>query len=313
MLRSFVLRVLGFCLSFLFMAVGPLLAVALLVPPTPRASTSLLFAKRDKDALLRDTPGPRLILVGGSNLSFGINSKLLQDELGMNPVNTGLTASLGLKYMMDSTLPWVRHGDVVVVVPEYSHYYGGRAYGGEELLRTVVDVDRRRSLSTLTFRQWANVARYLPKLALSKLRPGEYIVRQSAEPGVYERRAFNQYGDVSVHWTRAREPFALYEPASGSFDETVIADIRDFGEQVRGRGAVLYLSFPGFQAASFANLRGQIAEVETRLREAGLVLLGTPERYALPEEHMFNTPYHLNKQGVDFRTRLLIADLRTRP
>lgn len=312
MLRAFVLKVLGFWLAFLFTAVAPLLAVALLVPPTPRASTSLLFAKRDKDALLRDTPGPRLILVGGSNLSFGINSRLLRDELGMNPVNTGLHATLGLKYMMDSTLPHVRRGDVVVLVPEYSHFYGGRAYGGEELLRTVVDVDRR-SISTLTFRQWANVARYLPKLALSKLRPGEYVSTQGAQPGVYERRSFNRYGDVWVHWSLAREPFAAYEPASGSFDETVIADIRDFEKQVLGRGAVLYLSFPGFQAASFTNLRGQIAQIETRLRETGLVLLGTPERYALPEVYMFNTPYHLNKQGVDFRTRLLIADLRTRP
>lgn len=308
-MRPFVLKVLAFCLAFLCMAVAPLVAVALLVPPTPRASTSLLFAKRDKDVLLRDTPGPRLILVGGSNLSFGVDSQLLRDELGMNPVNTGLTASLGLKYMMDSTLPYVRRGDVVVVVPEYSHFYGGRAHGGEELLRTVIDVDRR-SISTLTARQWANVARYLPKLALSKLWPGEYFFRQSAEPGVYERRSFNRYGDVSVHWTRAREPFAPYEPASGPFDETLIADIRKFEEQVLGRGALLYVSFPGFQAASFANLRGQIAEVETRLRESGLVLLGTPGRYALAEKYMFNTPYHLNKQGVDLRTRRLIADLR---
>jgi hypothetical protein len=90
----------------------------------------------------------------------------------------------------------------------------------------------------------------------------------------------------------------------------VVADIKEFEKQVRGRGGVLYLSFPGFQAASFAKLQGQIAEVEARLRESGLVLLGTPARYAMPEECMFNTPYHLNKQGVDLRTRRLISDLQ---
>ena len=308
MLRSFGLKV----LAFLFVAAVPLLAFVLLVPPTPRVSTSLLFAKRDKDALLRDAPGRRLILVGGSNLSFGINSQLLEDELGLNPVNTGLHASLGLKYMMDSTLPYVRRGDVVVLVPEYSHYYGDLAYGGEELLRTVVDVDRR-SIFTLGLRQWGNVARYLPKLALSKLRPGEYTFTQSARPGVYERRSFNRYGDAYVHWTLAREPFEAHGPAPGSFNDAIVADIRRFESQVRGRGAVLYVSFPGFQAASFANLRGQIAQIDAKLRESGLVLLGTPERYALPEEHMFNTPYHLTRQGVDLRTRLLIADLRGPP
>jgi hypothetical protein len=306
-IRAFVLKV----LVFLLVPAAALVAVALLVPPTPRVSTSLLFAKLDKDALLRDAPGPRLVLVGGSNLSFGIDSQLLADELALNPVNTGLHASLGLKYMMDGTLPYVRRGDVVVLVPEYSHYYGDRAYGGEELLRTVVDVDRR-SLSTLSLRQWANVAQYLPKLALGKLRPGDYLFQQGAEPGVYERRSFNRYGDAVVHWTLPREPFEPYEPASGPFNDQVVAEIQEFEKRVLGRGAVLYLSFPGFQAASFANLRGQIAEVEAKLREKGLVLLGTPERYAMPEEYMFNTPYHLNKQGVDFRTRLLIADLRAR-
>jgi hypothetical protein len=308
-LRAFVLKLLAFWLAFLFAVVPLLLAIALLVPPTPRASTSLLFAKRDKDVLLRDTPGPRLILVGGSNVSFGINSQLLEDELGMNPVNTGLHASLGLKYMMDSTLPYVRQGDVVVLIPEYSHYYGGRTYGEEALLRTVLDVDRR-SISTLGVRQWVNVARYLPKLALSKLKPGEYVFRPNPEGAVYERGAFNRYGDVSLHWTLARRAFAPYGPASGSFDDAVIEDIREFEKRVLERGAVLYVSFPGLQAASFANLRGQIAEVHARLHESGLALLGTPERYAIPEGYMFDTPYHLNKQGADLRTRLLITDLR---
>jgi hypothetical protein len=307
MLRAFVLKVLAFLLA----GTIPLLAVALLVPPTPRASTSLLFAKRDKDALLRATPGPRLILVGGSNLSFGIDSRVLADELGVNPVNTGLHATLGLRYMMASTLPYVRRGDVVVLVPEYSHYYGDRAYGGEELLRTVVDVDRR-SIATLTPAQWANVARYLPKLALTKLRPAEYTHRQGAEPGVYERRSFNRYGDAVAHWGLPREPFAPNEPAPGAFNGRVVEDIRKFEARVRARGAVLYLSFPGLQAASFANLRGQIAEVDAKLREAGFVILGTPQRYAIPEEFMFNTPYHLTRQGADLRTRRLVADLRER-
>jgi hypothetical protein len=305
MLRVFVLKL----LAFLFVPAAALLAVALLVPPTPRAATSLLFAKLDKDALLRDTPGPRLILVGGSNLSFGINSQLLKDELGVNPINTGLHASLGLTYMLESTLPYVRSGDLVVLIPEYSHYYGGRAYGSEELLRTVIDVDRRSS-SMLSARQWANIAQYLPKLALSKLRPGEYSYRQSAEAGVYERRSFNQYGDACIHWGLVKQPFAAHAPASGPFNDGAVADIKAFEQRLRERGAVLYLSFPGFQAASFANMRAQIAEVETKLRASGLLLLGTPERYAMPEEYMFDTPYHLTKAGVDLRTRRLIADLR---
>lgn len=307
MMRAFILKL----LAFLLLLGAALLALALLVPPTPRASTSLIFAKLDKDALLRDTPGPRLILVGGSNLSFGIDSRLLKDELGLSPINTAIHANLGLTYMMASVLPYVRPGDLVILAPEYEQFYGDRAYGAQELLRTVIDVDRPSS-ALLSLRQWAHIAPYLPRFALSKLRPGEYRFMRPAEPGVYERRSFNQYGDATVHWGLEGKPFAPHEPASGRFNDGVVAEIAAFERRVRERGAALYLTFPGFQAASFANMRGQIEQIEAKLRERGLVLLGAPERYAMPERLMFDTPYHLTRQGVELRTRLLIADLRAR-
>ena len=37
---------------------------------------------------------------------------------------------------------------------------------------------------------------------------------------------------------------------------------------------------------------------------------GTPEKYKIPDDMMFDTIYHLSKKGVDFRTNLLILDIR---
>ena len=41
--------------------------------------------------------------------------------------------------MMDHTLPYVREGDVVLVIPEYSHFFGVNGFGDRELLLTVLD------------------------------------------------------------------------------------------------------------------------------------------------------------------------------
>ena len=56
-----------------------------------------LAAVLEKDRLIRSTPSPKIVLVGGSNLAFGIDSKKIEDSLGLRVVNMGLYAKLGLQ------------------------------------------------------------------------------------------------------------------------------------------------------------------------------------------------------------------------
>ncbi|NJN17612.1 MAG: hypothetical protein HC822_15745 [Oscillochloris sp.] len=242
-------------------------------------------------------------------MSFGINSRQLAEALQVQPVNMGVHASLGLKYMMDSVLPYVQPGDTVVLIPEYSQFFGSRAYGGAELLRMVLDVDRS-GLRQLTPRQWLNILPELPKFTLSKLRPREYQAERSGDADVYGRDSFNQYGDAVAHWGLPPEKFAAYPPANETLNNAVFDDIRAFEAQVRARGGRLSITFPGLQDTSFDNLRDQIDLVEHQLRVAGFQVLGDPERYRIPGYLMFNTPYHLTQEGANLRTALLIEDLK---
>lgn len=59
-----------------------------------------LQAYNKKCQLLEDTPSPRIIFVGGSNLAFGLDSQRIKDSLNINVINYGLHAGIGLKYMM---------------------------------------------------------------------------------------------------------------------------------------------------------------------------------------------------------------------
>src|SRR5678816_2773153 len=69
---------------------------------------SYLAAVLEKDRLIRNTPSPKIILVGGSNLAFGIDSKAIEDSLGLHVVNMGLYAKLGLKYMLAQVRPYIK-------------------------------------------------------------------------------------------------------------------------------------------------------------------------------------------------------------
>ena len=90
--------------------------VLLSLPPD-----NLHAAAIDKERLLRDAPSPRVVLVGGSAMAFGVDSEALAEDLGgdYRVVNMGLHAGLGLDFLLNETLDGLREGDVVVISPEY--------------------------------------------------------------------------------------------------------------------------------------------------------------------------------------------------
>ena len=283
--------------------------VFFLLPAKPRAKTSLLFAEIDKDSLLVNTKSPRIIFVGGSNLSFGLNSQMIRDSLGLNPVNTSIHASLGLIYMLDHTRQYIREGDIVVVVPEYDHFYGNYAYGHEELLRTALDVPSSKGLLQLRKPQIIEIIPFLPNYIRTKMIPSEYV---SFTPDkFYSRTSFNQYGDVNAHWNEPSQKVKPYAQLTGPFNKTMVTELENFEQLVTDKKGQFFISFPGIQAATFENQADQIHQVEKALKESKVFnFLGTPEQYKMPDSLLFNTPYHLIRKGVNRRTELLIKDLR---
>ena len=294
--------------SALFLSILALvLVLATFLPPTPRASKSFLFSKINKDYLLQNIKAPRIIFIGGSTLSFGLNSGMIKDSLDMNPINTSIHAAIGLIYMMDSTLPYIQSGDIVVVIPEYENFYGTFAYGDKELLWLIMDVspsDRNK----LKKEQWAKIISYLPKYSASKFMPTEYF--NINEDDLYGVNSFNKYGDVYTHWNLEKRNFSPFPPIPARLNYSVVNELRDFREKLLNKGAFLFIGFPGLQSTSFENQRANIMKVEAELKRNNFCLLGTPERYKMPDSMIFNTPYHLLKEGVDYRTQLLIEDLR---
>ena len=100
-------------------------------------ASGYLASSIDKHALLERAGSPRLILVGGSNVAFGFDSQLLEQRLGLNPVNMGLHASVGMRFMLQEVQPYLRPGDVVVVSPEYEQFATYSVNNGLTLLRVL--------------------------------------------------------------------------------------------------------------------------------------------------------------------------------
>jgi len=304
-MKKFLIKTMLFSLLLLL-----LIIIGFLVPVTPRASKSLLYAKIQKDSLLKNTDSPRIIFVGGSNLSFGINSQMIKDSLHLNPINTAIHAGIGLEYMMDNTLKYIKKGDIIILAPEYNHFYGRFIYGGEELLRTVADINLSE-IFDLKEEQLRNIFKYLIKYSFSKFKSKFKLTEYFGfkESDIYSVNSFNKYGDVYTHWTMKQQKFSSADTIRSIYNPDAIKLIDSFRIELEKKGAKLFITYPSYQASSYDKSINQIKKIEQELLENNFELLGTPERFRIPDAMMFNSSYHLLKKGVDYRTELLIEDI----
>jgi hypothetical protein len=301
MMNNFLHKVIRFIIPLTL-----LLFLGLFLPATPRSSKSLLFAIRKKDELLKNTEHRRIIFVGGSNLSLGLNSHMIKDSLQLNPINTAVNAYLGLKFMLDNVIQYVKEGDIVVLVPEYFHFYKEYHDSSEELLRTIVEVNPKK-IKLLNFTQLINTIPLVPRYTLTKINPLEYDETTVNE--VYTVDSFNHYGDTETHWEKDRLNFDPYE-ISGKYHPTVMDAIKKFELDIIKKNAVLLLSYPCYQETSYSKSIAQINKIEAEYKKNGFTILGSPKRYMFPDTAMFDTPYHLIKAGVDHRTAFFIEDFK---
>jgi hypothetical protein len=294
-------------ISFFILPVFLFFLLGLFLPTTPRASKSLLMAMNKKNDLLRTTKNPRIIFVGGSNISFGLNSQIIKDSLKLNPINTSIHASIGIKFMIDNTLDYIQKGDVVVLIPEYTHYYRSLNFGSEELMRIIFDVNLK-NIKYLNLSQITNILTFLPNYSLKKFKTKEYF--NFVEDDIYSLNSFNNYGDTYSHWNLKKTQDVPPEKPNDKFNEDIIKYFEDFNNHIKNKKASLFVSFPCLQESSFNISKTQILKVESELLKSNLKIIGSANRYKIPDSLIFNTPYHLIKKGVDYRTKLLIQDLK---
>lgn len=291
---------------YFLVPIGAAFGLAFLLPPTPHSLQSYNFASQKQDSILIHTSTPRIIFVGGSNLCFGLNSYMVKQALALNPVNTGLHGGVTPRYMFENTLRHIKKGDVIILALEYDHFYTSYDPATPTLFE-VISYAWREKIELLSWSQIIQYLKFVPKFAANKFMPTLYF---NPKPHlIYNPYSFNQYGDNEVHWNSEKNE---YTPITlkGKWHPEVIAKVKAFENRAKDRGARVYVTFPSFDEVSFANSKVKIQRVEKALHDYNFNILGSASRYAMPKEMMFDGHYHLNKKGLDYRTKLFIEDYK---
>ncbi len=292
-----------------------------------RASdNSYIAAILEKDQLIRNTPSPRIVLVGGSNLAFGIDSRLIEDSLRMPVVNMGLYAKLGLRYMLAQAKPYVRRGDVIIVVPEYDQFYGDFANGDNTLNTALLytptdrvgDFIKSYSVIDVLVRPRVENARESLLRGIASLLGRENQFFPPDTNPVYNRRSFNQYGDAISHLgKKSMNPDSIFVkplPPMKQFNRKTLDDLSSLDEKARAEGAHAYFMFPSYIDRSYTMNVAAIDSLSAKLRQrTTMAIVGTPRDFVYPGRLFFDTRYHLNGEGRELRTLQLLKLLQSLP
>ena len=302
-MRRFLTKVLIFTLLQLFILGFIVLFNA------PNAS-SYMRGYEMKHELLKKTPSERVIFVGASNLAFGLNSKIIKETTGLNPVNMGLHAGIGRKLILNDTIPAaIKPNDLVVLCLEYNNY---SAMPAGEALWQLLRVD-----SSVVFDLSSSDVIDLSESAFSYL-GGQLRIsiknllrgRRGQVPNpIYTTDGFNQFGDLTTHWDlghregpREITPLVL----EGKNFDRAFNDVCEFVEECREKGADVVFSFPPLRKDQYLKNKGSIDALTLLLSEdLKLEPIGSAEDMAFPEEYFFDTADHLNYSGVEKRSELL--------
>lgn len=306
-MKKFLLKLCAF-LSIVIIMMGSIVAIDFCVignQYTHSYNASIL----DKMERLNSIEEPKIILVGNSNLSFGMNSPAIEQTIGMPVVNLGLHGGLGNAFHEEMAKDGIKEGDIVVLC----HL----DYANNELSDPAlawITIEKHFSLWPLIrIQDVPSMLRGYPQYVIQAARnwlSGSDVPQVNS---CYARNAFNEHGDIVVRPNQETTQFEFYEGSITvpEIGKAGIERINRFHDYVKSKGATLLVSFFPVASGEFTPPEDMYINMQKELTEQlDCEIISDIRDYFIPYEFFYDTAYHLDDQGVEMRTKQLIADLQ---
>jgi hypothetical protein len=297
----------------IILLIAPIFVVTASVIVTPcQYDQTFLGELADKHNRLKSIKEEKIVLIGGSSMAFGLDSKKMEEYLGKPVVNYGLYATIGTKAMLDMSQRYVNKGDIVVICPEtdkqtYSLYYNGHS------MWQAIDCDLDL-LNDVGFSNYGKLIAKIPEFANEKL--GFIRKNQKPQPtGIYAKASFNEYGDIKVDRPFNQMPngYDTLMPISLTtdlLDSEFIDYLNKYAKKCERKGATVYFGFSPINADSVVSTAEEQTEFYNALGEKlNFPILSDINNYIMDSAFFYDTNFHLNSTGALERTSLLADDL----
>ncbi len=271
------------------------------------------YSKKSK--LLEDINGSRLVIVAGSNVLFGIDSKKLEKKYHIPTVNFGVNAGLFLPYILYRAEKVLKKGDIVLLPLEYSMYlYDGEP--NEQMIGYTYSFDPS-FFWTLTLKEQFEM---IWKTPFSRVLEG--YMQTGTKPitdGLYGAHHIDDHGDQTHSDKKYMGGFEKdiirhIKPTLYGKDEPKDAlawkYLKEFDEWAKSHGICTIYIPPVFMDQQIYHTDKRESEfyhtLPKRAKKIGLNFIGNPYDFMYPRDMFFNTDYHLNAESREIHTDRLI-------
>lgn len=277
------------------------------------AGNGFMAALVDKRAAAASAPTPRVLILGGSNAAFGIDSAMVEEQLGRATVNLSLHAGMGLELILASAQDRIVAGDLVILTPEYQllaepYHMSTEAF---EALRVAPELANHDGLISNLWDQ----GQFGGIGFIIRRQTSEWLGYAAQPEPPYLRSGFNTKGDLILSEMSQKSPIpAVPVRLDRATLESSIAKLNAFADACRARGATVAFSYPAYARPSYLANQPVLNELCQQLeRHLSMPVIHSPDAVVFDAGEFFDTEYHLLPAAKSLRTATLIHALKSQP
>lgn len=286
-----------------------LIAVFCFVIVMPQYLLNYQAALIDKNERLCSLDGAKIVLVGNSNWAFGVDSQKLEEAMGMPVVNMGMHGGIGNPFNEQAAVQNIHEGDIVII--SYSNFADGDMIKNPEL--AWITIENHPALwKYIRLKDWPDMIKAYPTYLKDCLDLWSQGIGNMDSGTEYSRLQFNEYGD-NIYDRPAlvvsdEELAEAHIPEIG--DET-IDRLNKLNQTLQEKGATLLVTPYPTPVTAYTPPTEEYVTFSDQIEERlDFPLIGRYEDYRMDKNLFYNTYLHLNNEGKQLRTQMLIGDLQ---
>ncbi len=291
-------------------------------------------AYKYKDYRAKGMPSKKIIIIGGSNALFGINSEVIEKLTGYPVLNLASHAGLDMDYFYYKLKQHIGREDIVVIPLEFSYYTSSdnitdlfsnnmMSWGHDYLFQLPFTDFLKFVLVAEPDRVLAGVVKQVETKGVNHnlLTEKEVVdilhkIWSTEDDGWrgYSYKSLNRFGDVNVALPVEYHKDSAYFEQDQTISSHFLKVYAKIEKLVRQHNGKLYLTYP----VTMKNKKFDLTEMKSRLKVKNLEKLldafnikmyCNPALFNLDVEYFYNTDYHPNKYGALVRSENLAVCL----
>lgn len=265
-------------------------------------------ALQDKLVRLKSIDGPRIVLIGNSNLAFGIDSAYLEKELGMPVVNMGLHAGTGNAFNEQAALLNVHPGDIYVI--SHTNYDDEDIIKNQELVWLALE-NHFGLYRMIRPKDLPGMVKAYPTYLRKCLHFWATGTGNQESNDCYRRSAFNEYGDLYYPRLEPGHNIDFSSVTINHISKACADRMNRLHDKLSEKGAHMVVA--AYPIANYENAPKpeEYDLMQEEMRQAlKAEVISDFKDYMYDPSYFYNSHTHLTDAGAKLRSEQLAKDLQ---